>query len=268
MKIALCVIAKNENNYIIEFVEHYKKLGVNTIFLYDNNDINGEKFDLILNTYVSNNFVKIIDIRGKTCYQLKAYNDCYEKNSKNYDWFMFFDVDEYLILEKHKTIEEFLIQKKFEKFSIIRVNWKMYNDNDLLDVVNDDFSLKNRFVKCSKLDNSYNHHVKTIVRGNLDNTKFLSNPHYINSKYIACNAIGERIENTSMRNEKIVLSDAWINHYNTKTIGEYVKFKMKRLYPDQTKEKAKEKLTLDYFFVFNKRTKEKEIYGKKLLLNK
>ena len=129
MKIALCVIAKNENNYIIEFVEHYKKLGVNTIFLYDNNDINGEKFDLILNTYVSNNFVKIIDIRGKTCYQLKAYNDCYEKNSKNYDWFMFFDVDEFLVLEKHKTILSYGEENVLILLSEIKEVEDVFTDN-------------------------------------------------------------------------------------------------------------------------------------------
>ena len=41
MKTALCAIAKNENLYIREWVEHYKNIGVSKIFLYDNNDING-----------------------------------------------------------------------------------------------------------------------------------------------------------------------------------------------------------------------------------
>ena len=45
IKICLCVIAKNENKYLREFVEYYKTIGYNKIFLYDNNDIFGEKFE-------------------------------------------------------------------------------------------------------------------------------------------------------------------------------------------------------------------------------
>ena len=37
-KVCLCAIAKNENLYIREFIEHYKKIGYNNIFIYDNID--------------------------------------------------------------------------------------------------------------------------------------------------------------------------------------------------------------------------------------
>ena len=38
IKICICTIGKNENKYIKEYVEYYKKLGINKIYLYDNND--------------------------------------------------------------------------------------------------------------------------------------------------------------------------------------------------------------------------------------
>ena len=44
LKICLCTIVKYENKYISEFIEYYKKYGVDKIFIYDNNDINGENF--------------------------------------------------------------------------------------------------------------------------------------------------------------------------------------------------------------------------------
>ena len=52
LKICLCVIAKNENLYAREFVEHYKKIGYNNIFLYDNNEKNGEHFEDVINDYI------------------------------------------------------------------------------------------------------------------------------------------------------------------------------------------------------------------------
>lgn len=43
----LMSLGKDENRYAREFIEYYKKLEVDKIFIYDNNDISGEKFDYV-----------------------------------------------------------------------------------------------------------------------------------------------------------------------------------------------------------------------------
>lgn len=69
-KICLCVIGKNENAYAKEFVNHYKKLGYNHIYIYDN-DIDKERFSDILYEDIKDGFVSIIDYRGyKTGYYI------------------------------------------------------------------------------------------------------------------------------------------------------------------------------------------------------
>ena len=45
LKVCLCTLGKNENRYIREFVEFYKNYNVDQIYLYDNNDIDGERFE-------------------------------------------------------------------------------------------------------------------------------------------------------------------------------------------------------------------------------
>ena len=42
MKVGVCVIIKNENLYIRDWVEYYKKIGFDTVILFDNNDLEGE----------------------------------------------------------------------------------------------------------------------------------------------------------------------------------------------------------------------------------
>ena len=97
-KVCICSVGKKENKYIKEFVEHYKALGVDKIFLYDNNDIDDEKFDDILSDYVKNNFIQIFNYRGIIAPQLKIYEKCYNSNKNKYDWFIFFDIDELIHL--------------------------------------------------------------------------------------------------------------------------------------------------------------------------
>ena len=43
MKVALCTMGKLENRYANEFVEYHLKLGIDHIFIYDDNDPNTER---------------------------------------------------------------------------------------------------------------------------------------------------------------------------------------------------------------------------------
>ena len=85
-------------------MEHYKKIGYDKIFIYDNNDIGDEKFEDVLNEYIANKFVIHINYRGyrgkRESPQSDAFFDCYEKNKNNYDWLSFFDFDEFLELNR------------------------------------------------------------------------------------------------------------------------------------------------------------------------
>ena len=50
--ICACVIGKNENLYIEEFIEYYKSIGFDKIIIFDNNEKNGEKFKNIIKNKV------------------------------------------------------------------------------------------------------------------------------------------------------------------------------------------------------------------------
>lgn len=80
MKICLCILGKNENKYIKDFIENYKNYRVDKIILYDNNDINGEKFEEIIGDYIKQEFVHIENWRGMEKMQFNIMNDCYKNN--------------------------------------------------------------------------------------------------------------------------------------------------------------------------------------------
>ena len=74
-EIALCCIAKLENEYIRFFVEYYKNLKFDKIFIYDNNDPDGERFEEVIGDYIQSGFVEIIDFRGRKNALLASYQD-------------------------------------------------------------------------------------------------------------------------------------------------------------------------------------------------
>lgn len=269
-KIALCSIAKLENDYIRHFVDYYKNLHFDKIFLYDNNDPGGERFEEVISDYIQDDFVEIIDFRGEKVAQMRAYQDCYDRHNKEYDWIAFFDIDEFLTFEdKSIEIHSFLSQKKFRPFQVMHINWKIYGDNDLLD--NDGRSVTERFedpvlpLDFRTRERPWNDHVKSIVRGGLSEVSWNATPHTIISDYYqCCNSEGVLVDINSPFQE-IEFKSVFLRHYRTKTIGEWVKNKMVRGFPDQSEIDWKEALSIDQFFEYNKRTEEKTRYVEELL---
>jgi hypothetical protein len=270
-KIALCCIAKMENEYIRYFVDYYKDLCFDKIFLYDNNDPDGERFDDVLGEHIQNNFVKIIDFRGEEVAQLRAYQDCYNKHNKEYSWIAFFDCDEFLTFaDGTKDIHSFLRKTEFMPYQVIHINWQVYGDNDQLD--SDGRSVIERFknpilpyaFKAQYSDTPENNHVKSIIRGGSPIIVWKKTPHTPISRFLhCCNPLGNDVDINSPF-QSYDFSVAYIRHYTTKTIGEWVRNKMRRGIPDRSRESWRNRLNLDFFFRYNKKTKEKLAYVKKI----
>ena len=260
-KVCLCVIAKKENLYIEYFIEYYKQLGYDHIYLYDNNDKRGEKVEDLIKKYIDENLVTLIDYGGlkgnnRNSPQMRAYYDCYEKHSKEYDWLSFFDIDEYLMLKpKGIKIQRFLENKRYKDCPIVKINWLMFSDNGQISYENK--PITKRFPKPS-LNQNAGIHVKSIMRGNMSYHKLEKtyNAHYIYNGIKSCSSSGKFVEGTCF-NDPPDYEYATLNHY-VKTITEYIQ-KLKRgffsnnpnLYPERLKRK------FNVFFEMNDKTEEK-----------
>lgn len=261
MKTAICCIAKMENHYIREWVEWYKNIGVDNIILYDNNDIDGERFDDVISDYIDDGFIVVKNYRGRTQCQMESYQSCYDEYCNVYDWIGFFDSDEYLEIEKFNNVVDFLSQPMFDDANAIRLCWKNFDDNDLLDVVDEDYSI-NRFTRTVDKQNICNRTTKVIIRGGQKNFKFYFGPGGTHGLYINCktkDCLGRSNDNNTFVLPDVVWTNAWVRHYRFKTIGEFCRQKMKRLYlQEYDLETSKRMLQKKDFFEYNKWTKEKE----------
>ena len=225
IKICLCVIGKNENLYVKEFVDHYKKIGYDKIFIYDNNDINGEKFEEVIKNEIDNNFVSIINYRGLKGKdirpQFNAYKDCYEKNQKNYDWLSFYDVDEFLVLQnKYITIKEFLNKKIFKKCDNVKINWVLFHN--IYSLYYENKPLQIRFPN-PIYNNEINKHIKSTVRGKASINYWYNmyNPHSSHNNITACSSSGKIVDSSSPYISPPDIYNAFIKHYSIKSFEEY-----------------------------------------------
>ena len=227
IKICICTIGKKENLYAREYVEFYKKKGVDKIIIYDNNEKEGEKFNLVLKDYIDNKYVEIIDVRGIVAPQVKAMEDCRKNNYKKFDWLIFFDMDEFIFLRKHDNIKDFLGQRKFTKCQRIQLNWFFHTDNNLIYYDNrtlqERFPVKERKWKGKKLGGL--EAIKSIIRGNIDVK--ISNIHYINDSLISCDGFGRIRKVYGIYTKESDHYYNYIDHYFSKSTEEFVNKLMK-----------------------------------------
>ena len=243
LKILICTIAKQENKYINEFVEHYRRLKIKAIIIYDNNDINGEKFDDILKNDINNHFIKIINIRGIKHPQIMVINDCYQNYNKSYDWIAFYDIDEFLYINHFHNLNKLYYEPK---------------------------PLKQRFIKAVpelkiKSNKYLNSAAKTIVRGGL---KIIINwglfPHYIKN-VINCRPDGNITTNYFSHPQHSI---AYIKHYLTKSTEEFIeRINRGDVHCHVNINYIKDRIN-KYYFLFNKKTKEKlNLFQQKIKYN-
>lgn len=171
-RICICTLGKEENRYIREWVQHYEKYGVDKIYLYDNNDINGEHFESVINDYINKEFVQILNWRGKTKIVYDVMNECYNLHRDDYDWLLFYELDEFIHLTNFNNIKQFLNEKKFDKCQIIYLNLIVHNDNNKLFYENS--SLFERFPNIVPATITKELQVKMIIKGGIKNLKIIS----------------------------------------------------------------------------------------------
>lgn len=268
MRVALCCMAKNENKYINDFVKWYVRLGVDMIYIYDNNEIGSSN----LLDYISvglHNKVKIIDIKGQKekHLQQRIYTEFYNEYKDTFEWCLFVDIDEFLV--NMPNIKLSLSNRVYDKYNQIRVMWRVYGDDDLItrDMTKPVYKVFNKPITSSlmrdlKTKGNLEKQGKFILRGGLDNVKITS-PHFASygnrdNLVESCLPNGERCYSKVVINEPYFRNNVYIHHYMTKSLSEFIEQKLNR-----NDAVYNQSIVLDYYWRINKKTKEKIEYLKK-----
>jgi len=256
MKIALCCIAKCENLYLSEWINHHLNLGFDHIYIYDNNDTDGEKCEDVVGKENPNVTVLkyFIGKKQKGCEtQIASYNDFYQRFGGKYDWVLYLDVDEFLVLNGYENVCGYIKDITKPSTKSVRLNWKCYDDNDNLHY--ECLPVRERFTRVCE-DETLSYYKKHFYKTKLTGFKAI-NVHYSNIRGDVVDCDGKYATySTFVTSDTYNHSKAYIAHYATKSADEYYMIKKKR----RGGGIGNDRLSIEHFFKYNKRTEEKERY--------
>lgn len=227
-KVILCACAKEEDDYIEEWVEHHLSIGFDKILIADNNDESG-RLEPILAKYIEDGKVQIFNLCGVNRVQLSFYKLI--ANTRNYAWCAFFDIDEFLEISLKYTSIKDILNETAE--NCLLVNWLMYGANGKLykkeGLVQDRFKYPVFPIQTLK----ENFFFKPILRRESPSCYFTSSHEPVFEQRGTYNIGGYHTETDGIyqvsypsRYKKL-----WIKHYYTKSMEEFQR-KIRRGWPD------------------------------------
>jgi len=266
IKVALCTMGKKENLYAREFMNYYMNLGVDHMFIYDNNFPLTEKIEDVLDKKYKKKITFFETQNLNISCQKEAFTNCYENNKNDYDWFIMVDMDEYLYII-NDSLKNYLNNEVFNKCDFIKIHWMNSRDNNLLH-----YKPRPLFKRFKKpyIKSIY---IKSIIRGNISNLKYwVHSPYFSPFKNVTCTNDGNIINYTNINFESIDninINKSYIIHFRFKSTEEFIA-KYKRGYSNwhgnEINEVMKERLST-YFKENGITLKKIDYIEKELKLN-
>ncbi|GAB6057625.1 glycosyltransferase family 2 protein [Desulfonatronum parangueonense] len=162
----ICAIARDEENFIIDWLDFHFAIGFEKVYLFDNNS----KIPLagLLAEYIDLQLVQVFEINDIEYPQLTAYASFIKEYSKIAKWICFIDIDEYIVLKKTKDVKVLL--ENYELYAALGVSWKIFGSSGHI-------SRPKESVFYSYTNVVSNHNlIKSIVCG--EKVKSVSSPHH------------------------------------------------------------------------------------------
>jgi len=206
-------IIKNEHRYIKEWVDFHLNLGFDSIILYE--DYGSLSHKSILKNYPN------VEIRQLRELGINDYHNCgnqmemmnrtleYYKVTKKFDWILYSDPDEFLMIEEGYSMDQMF--EEFKNYGGIWLAWKNYGADRHIKRPEGNVVDNYKTPAYILIDNAPHWNKKSFV--NVSKADFMKNNHIINN---GCD-VNKNI-NPDGHN---IYSKIWLNHYFTKSFEDY-----------------------------------------------
>lgn len=218
--LAIVVIAKNESEYISEWLAYHKLQGVEKVFLYDNDSTDNMRD--ILKPYIADGFVEYNEIHGRYK-QFEAYTNAINRYGHLTKYMAFIDCDEFMMPVDSDNSLLKIVDNAFAKdinAGGLVINWCIYGSSGYEAKPVNGLVMEN-YTHHSHINHDWNYTIKSIVKPYC--VKGFSHPHYPEYRpgFYGINFQGEIIPFWWNAISEYV--GIRLNHYYCKSKEEYVK---------------------------------------------
>lgn len=165
---AVVAIAKNEDEYLKEWIDWNLKIGFDEVFVFQNNWRYSGKD-------ISDPRIRLLTGDGKRM-QVPCYNMFLDVMRKDFNYVAFFDIDEFLWIKDGSSVDRFF-DRYLSDIPSLYLNWRIFGDSNLSGQPRAADSVLKRFTRCGRNLDSLGKHVLNLKLCG-PNIKY-ANPHIV-----------------------------------------------------------------------------------------
>lgn len=164
--VSACMIFKNEERFLLEWLEYHKAIGITHFYLYDN--ASTDNYLEFLLPYIREGEVELFFVKEPSAtvkihnaLQRACYNHAVKLSKKHSEWLAIIDSDEFICITNQKSLPVFL--KDYMSAPGLVINWVMYGSSNIDELGKSDLQI-DKFVYRAPDAWKENFMFKTIVR--------------------------------------------------------------------------------------------------------
>lgn len=140
---AIICVAKDEDNYIDEWIEYHFKLGFDAIYIIQNQwkYLGMFQHDIRVHLTQENSEFSIAS-------QVNWYKKVLDQIRDKYDFIGIWDIDEFLVIFNNMSLQDFFVKNKWQ--NVIFIPWRIFGDSHLTEFNKTNTSVLKRFLLCDK----------------------------------------------------------------------------------------------------------------------
>jgi Glycosyltransferase family 92 len=214
--LTVAAIAKNEGKYIVEWLAYHFAIGVDRFIIFSN-ESEDDQLPLLRKVSSADPRLIVIDWPSPSDVspQIAAYRDALMMIST--EWVSFFDIDEFMVLNEHQNINEYLNTVPPD-VSSVHVNWRNFGSGGL--VVPNYQMVTRAFMQGAHRGWSNHRHFKSMARARYVNHVSIHNMVASQGRRTLSDFGDFDTENDGM-SSRVIHSPLRLHHYQSKTFAEF-----------------------------------------------
>lgn len=212
-RLSIGAIAKNEHFGLREWAAYHRLVGVEHIYIYDNDSQIPVRETLAKE--IAEGYVTCTEFPGLS-QQMPAYNDCLARYGANNVWIAFIDCDEFMVPKKTNSVVDVL--GDYTNYASLQVNWVLFGSGG--HIKHPEGLVVESYTKSTPFHYKENLHTKAIIQPSKVQ-RAGNNPHYFVPKHGFYN-VGENFEEVpNAWSKRHSVEKIQLNHYSIKSLDDF-----------------------------------------------